>query len=183
VNPSFWCYLAGLVRELKSWPAGTKPSFDFTEWLIHDLLHIGISCSPGRIRKALQEDADWTQFMPFYTSLCGWGLNLITAAQRASQVKKTTLQVACKAARSVLELVEVYSAWPSVQAYCLRILQELLVNHGSNLARMLADEAQLVRQFTVCVCIQHRPRCKKPGLGFLLTWSLLTELMLKRWQD
>jgi len=142
-NPSFWCYLAALERELQGWPAVKKPSFDFTEWLVHDLAQVGISCSSDSVEKALREDADWTQFTLFYTSMCGWGLHLITAAQRVSQSTTATMQVAKKAAQSVLELIEVYAAWPCVQARCLRILQELLVHHGATMARRLVDEGTI----------------------------------------
>lgn len=63
--------------------------------------------------------------------------------------------------------MEVYSAWPSVQAYCLRILQELLVNHGSNLARMLADEGTISKAIHSMRLHPTQAEVQEAGIGLL----------------
>jgi len=126
VNPSFWCFLAGLERELRGWKLCTPPSFDFTAWLLEDLATIGLDYPVDRITKALHEDADWVNFPLFYIALCGWSFDKLVAAQLVAQSPHPTASSARKAANIAQELMEVYHSWPALQVFSLRILQQLV---------------------------------------------------------
>lgn len=137
-NPSFWCYLAGLERELRGWPQGTRPSMDFTPWLLEDLETMGLAYSEEQVTKALQEDADWVNFSLFYVELAGWGFDRLVAAQCVAQ-RPTGLSMARRAAETALELLEVYKALPSARVFCLRILSTLASYGDARLcAKMIA---------------------------------------------
>lgn len=130
-NPSFWCYLAALERELRGWAPGTPPSFDFTAWLLEDLAKMGLKQDASQIVRALQQDADWVDFTLFYTSVSGWGLKTLLVAQRVAQQNAPEVRLACKAANVACELMEVYHMWPALLAFCLRILQPLVAHSDS----------------------------------------------------
>mmetsp|Transcript_74010 Transcript_74010/g.190972 ORF Transcript_74010/g.190972 Transcript_74010/m.190972 type:complete len:501 (-) Transcript_74010:297-1799(-) len=138
-NPSFWCYLALLERELRRWPALTPPSFDFTPWLIEDLAVVGLTYSDSHITNALQHDADWVDFISFYSAICGTGFKKLIAAAKVSQRPSTTASTARKAADAALELLEVYHAWPALQAFCLRVLQPLVAHDDKTPSEMIVS--------------------------------------------
>jgi len=139
-NPSFFCYLAGLERELRAWPSGTPPSLDFTPWLLEDLESMGLSYSEEEVAKALHEDADWVHFALFYTSLCGWGFDRLMAAQCVAQRQRPGLAMAKKAAGTALELLEVYRALPAARLFCLRIIGSLASSGDVRLCSTLLAE-------------------------------------------
>jgi hypothetical protein len=127
-NPSFWCYLAALEREIHGWPTGTSPSFDFTPWLLEDLKKMGMRHQDHAVAEALRRQADWVDFTSFYTALSGNGFKSLMMAQVVAQRPKPDVRTACKAVNVALELMEVYHAWPAVQAFCLRLVQPLLAH-------------------------------------------------------
>uniref|UniRef100_A0A7S0A1Q3 protein-tyrosine-phosphatase n=1 Tax=Pyrodinium bahamense TaxID=73915 RepID=A0A7S0A1Q3_9DINO len=129
-NPSFWCFLAGLERELRGWKPGTKPSFDFTFWLVEDLADMGMQFSESQLTEALQEEADWVNFELFYFALCGWGLTSLRRIQSLATRPNPGFVEARKGASMALEMMEVYRAWPAVQVFCLQVIQQLVLRHG-----------------------------------------------------
>jgi len=139
-NPSFWCFLAGVERELRGWKTGTPPSFDFTPWLLEDLAQMGLKYSAAKITEALHEEADWVNFSLFYFALCGWGFNRLIVAQCVAQKTNPGLAASRKAAGIAVELLEVYNAWPAVQVFCLRILQPLVAQGNARLSANIVSQ-------------------------------------------
>mmetsp|Transcript_134349 Transcript_134349/g.388898 ORF Transcript_134349/g.388898 Transcript_134349/m.388898 type:complete len:437 (-) Transcript_134349:250-1560(-) len=125
-NPSFWCYLSALERELFRLPSGSEPSIDWLPLLVEDMRLMGVQQSAERVAVALRTAADWVDFVTFYTLLSGSGMKQLLVAQAVSQRPKPDPKVACRAVSCALEFMEVYHDFAPLQAYTLRILQPLL---------------------------------------------------------
>lgn len=147
-NPSFWCYLAALERELHGWGPCREPSFDFLPWLVEDLGEMGFKFPKDQIEEALRKEADWVTFASFYTALSGTGFKKLMAAQSIAQQPPTEAhklgdssncaRLARRAAETATELIEVYHCWPAVQAFCLRILSQLVAQGGKVMCDYIA---------------------------------------------
>lgn len=164
-NPSFWCYLASLERELRGWPAGTPPSFDFTDWLVQDVNHLNVA--PEKIREVLEKEADWVSFELFYIGLSGTGMRKLMAAQRISQKQDVNMATAQLALDCALELLEVYHAWPAVQSYCLRILQQIVFHPNGRVFASILKSGGAGKGLTAMRGALENADLQEAGIGFL----------------
>lgn len=167
VNPSFWCFLAGLERELRGWKLCTPPSFDFTAWMIEDLVSIGVEYPVDRVTKALHEDADWVNFPLFYIALCGWSFDKLVAAQLVAQSPNPTASSARKAAGIASELMEVYHSWPALQVFSLRILQQLVALGDAKLCNSVVSTGGVAKAMKAMQASPELADVQEAGCGIL----------------
>jgi len=166
-NPSFWCYLAALERELHGRPAGTPPSFDFTPWLLQDLKAMGLRHQDRSVVEALQKQADWVDFTTFYTSLSGNGFKSLMMAQVVTQRPNPDVRTACKALNIALELMEVYHSWAAVQAFCLRLVQPLLAHSDRRLSEKSFQGGLVMKTLTAMRAHREVADVQEAGSGTL----------------
>lgn len=167
VNPSFWCFLAGLERELRGWKLCTPPSFDFTAWMLEDLATCGLDYPVEKITKALHEDADWVNFPLFYVALCGWSFDQLVAAQLVAQSPNPTASSARKAAGKASELMEVYHSWPALQVFCLRILQQLVALGDAKLCASVVSTGGVAKAIQAMQASPELADVQEAGCGIL----------------
>lgn len=121
--PSFWCYLALLEREKRGWPAGTRPSIDFTPRFVTAFSDMGFT--DGQIKGCLQDDADWVHFALFYAALRKWGFAELAVCGMVAQRPEVEPRTVRKAVSTSLLLMEVYHQWAALQAFGLRSLSAM----------------------------------------------------------
>jgi len=172
VNPSFWCFLAGLERELRGWKLCTLPSFDFTAWLLEDLATMGLDYPAEKVTQALHEDADWVNFPLFYIALCGWSFDKLVAAQLIAQNPNPKASSARKAANIALELMDVYHSWPALQVFSLRILQQLIALGDAKLCASVVSTGGVAKAMKAMQASPGLADVQEAGCGILAYLSV-----------
>jgi len=166
-NPSFWCYLAALERELHNWAPCREPSFNFLPWLVEDLAEMGMRFTKEQIEQALRKEADWVSFASFYMALSGTGFKKLMAAQSIAQKTGVEAKLARRAAETAMELLEVYHYWPTAQAFCLRIVSQLLAQASAELCGYIMDLGTIGKALNAMRAHPQEPDVQEAGCGVL----------------